>query len=629
MSLRAAGLTISWRNRFRAFKRKRLNPILQDLKWPLVGLIWIAAVYLGVDGFREHAAAVGDPGTGFDYFYRTVQLLVLQSGDVAGPIPWQLNVARFLLPLLAGYTAVNAFISIFSHQWQLLRMLFFRNHLVLCGLGERGLRLTERFLEQGYQVAVIDLDQSNTKQERVRKQGAVVLSGNAASEDMLLKSRIRRAKYLVTVCAEDGINAEIAVKACRLVSDKGKGVLTAYAHIYNFDLYNLLRGWSLSAAGKIDSFRLELFNVPARGAQLMLEAHPPFRLESQFVTQPEDEDVSFWPQKTYQFAADKRPLHVAVIGLGKLGRSLVVQLGRAWWLEKRALEDRAARRIKMTLVDQDAKNIVERLCFQYPKLKQACELNVKQLHTDAPGFDSGSFLHDLENDLNISVIYICFDDDTLALTSALKVYNQLENSSASIVVRMKSKAGLVSLVNFKNDDSCLDRIHPFSMLEETCTLDALTGGIHEVLARAIHENYVRQQSSLGFTSLENPSMVDWSDLPEALKESNRHQAARLEEKLSAIGYFLQPLTDWDAADFKFSDEEIEIMARMEHERWMQERIKQGWRYENRDKDIKRKISPHLVPWDELSEEARELDRSTVKEMARFLALAGLQVCRKR
>ncbi|MBE9519349.1 MAG: Ryanodine receptor Ryr, partial [Bacteroidetes bacterium] len=44
-------------------------------------------------------------------------------------------------------------------------------------------------------------------------------------------------------------------------------------------------------------------------------------------------------------------------------------------------------------------------------------------------------------------------------------------------------------------------------------------------------------------------------------------------------------------------------------------------------DVDAKISPHLRPWDELTEKVKEYDRETVRGIPKFLAKAGFKVYR--
>ena len=145
----------------------------------------------------------------------------------------------------------------------------------------------------------------------------------------------------------------------------------------------------------------------------------------------------------------------------------------------------------------------------------------------------------------------------------------------------------------------------------------------EIMARAIHENYVRQQA--GRLDLQDPSMAAWAELQEDLKDSNRRQAADMAAKLARIGCTVRPASDGEAAPFAFSAEEIELLAEMEHERWMAEWLQAGWTLGERDTE--KKTSPYLVPYDELTDEVKEWDRQAVRAIPEVLALAGLGVGR--
>jgi hypothetical protein len=72
---------------------------------------------------------------------------------------------------------------------------------------------------------------------------------------------------------------------------------------------------------------------------------------------------------------------------------------------------------------------------------------------------------------------------------------------------------------------------------------------------------------------------------------------------------------------------VEHLARLEHDRWMAERLLDGWTYAPGPKDLRRKRTPWLVPWEDMPEEQRDYDRNTVRNLPRFLAQAGLRIVR--
>jgi len=150
--------------------------------------------------------------------------------------------------------------------------------------------------------------------------------------------------------------------------------------------------------------------------------------------------------------------------------------------------------------------------------------------------------------------------------------------------------------------------------------------LKEVLARAIHEEYVRNQTARGETKQTNSTLVAWEELPDHLRESNRSQALHIVEKLKAIGCDVTEMTDGDVAGFEFAPQEIEMLARMEHERWVEERLANGWTVG--PKDIYSKTHPLLhASYEELPEVEREKDRDAVRGIPELLAEVGLKIKR--
>lgn len=66
---------------------------------------------------------------------------------------------------------------------------------------------------------------------------------------------------------------------------------------------------------------------------------------------------------------------------------------------------------------------------------------------------------------------------------------------------------------------------------------------------------------------------------------------------------------------------VETLARNTHDVWARRRISGGWKYGSRQ-DAKQKKHPDLVPYDELSETEKQLDRDTVTEVLKVLVALG-------
>ena len=154
------------------------------------------------------------------------------------------------------------------------------------------------------------------------------------------------------------------------------------------------------------------------------------------------------------------------------------------------------------------------------------------------------------------------------------------------------------------------------------------GGTREALARAMHENYVREQQAKGDGADANPSLVPWEETEESLKESNRRFADGIGEKLRAAGCVVRPASG-DSAEvpFQFTDQEIEVLARIEHDRWAADLERDGWR-SGPAKDPVAKQHPLLVSWEELSEDDRDKDRAAVRNLPNMLLDAGFAIERQ-
>lgn len=563
----------------------------QDYRWFFIGGLWAIALLLGYVGFSRHFAAIGEPHSPLSTLYITLQLFVFSSGSVADPINWPLEVARWLAPAVAAYTALQTLILIFRDQVQSVRLRFFRDHTIICGLGRKGLLLAQGFRRRGEQVVAIERDEDNDLIQAARAEGVVVLTGNAARPELLRRARIHLAKRLIAVSGDDGANVEIGIRSARLALDRRQTRLECFLHVTNPQLCDLLREREIES-GRVDGLRLELFNVFAAGARALLNQHPSF-----------DESST-------------RPLHILVVGLGRLGENLVVQMAKRW----SARHTPPGEPLRLTIIDQEAERKVESLCLRYPRLSQVCEITWHAIDVRGPAFQRADFVFDAHGRCDVTTIYICLDNDSLGLASALILRQRLLGQEIPIFVRMEQNIGLARLIDGMHPgNGGLGNLHAFGLLDHTCNPDQLLGGTHEIIARAVHQGYLGLQSEPGAAA------VPWDELPEEYRESCRRQADHIGAKLEAIGCALAPLTDWNAEPLQFAAGEVDVMARMEHERWMAERIRDGWTRGARDEA--KKTNPYLVPWEELPEDAKETNRNIVRALPACLAEVGLQVYR--
>ena len=575
--------------------RGNLRHWWQDMKWPVLISLAAISLVLGYVGFARYATAQGETPSSLDLIYQTLQLVSMNSGLVPGPINWQLQVARFLIPALTVFTALSALALIFSEQMQVFKLWRIRDHVIICGLGRKGSLLVEKFCALNMDVVVLEQDEGNDWIEVSRGLGAVVLVGDAADPELLNQARVGKAKYLIAVMGDDGANAEAAVQAQKMMQERTAGVLTCLIHIVDPQLYDLLREKELAHQNQ-SNFRLELFNIYERGARLILKS----------IGQGESQQT---------------PNHILVIGMGKLGEGVVLHAIQDW----REHNSSAEERLQITVIDRYAQIKAESLCVRFPNLEQVCSLIPKQMEIGSPDYLRADFLQQQPGQHEIEQVYVCLDDDSLGLQAGLSLLHRVKNRQVPIVIRMVEDTGLATLLgNGVDADGSFKQLHAFGLLNQTCTPDLLLGGTHEVLARELHAIYLNKHPAIEDREEKSESQVPWEQLPESLKESNRVQAANIGNTLAAAGYSITQLRDWGAGEKNFTPQEVEIMARKEHERWCQERWDGGWT-EGPERDEQKKTNPDLVGWEDLEEKEKEKNRRFVRGLPKTLAKAGFQI----
>jgi len=483
----------------------------------------------------------------------------------------------------------------------LFRLRFIHNHIIIYGNGSQITLLAKRFFGHGYRVVLIEQNAVNNIGEELKSLGIITLSGDARDEKLLYKVRVHEARFLILFSDYDGINVEIAVHARKLVRNQKGSMLTCIVHVVDPQLCRLLSEKEVSTE-KTDRFRLEFFNIFENGARAWLKEYP--------IVSETNRDKNF-------------PPHLLIVGIGEMGENLFIRAAKNWKNSLLIISEK----LRVTVIDKIAGQKVESLYLQYPQLRKYCDIVTLSISVESPEFQRAEFLYDSRKICDVTSIFVCLDDDSLGLSAALMLQNRLGIIPVPIVVRMEHDAGLASLLRERSREENFVKLNAFGLLDRTCEPELLLGGVNESLARTIHMEYINIQGEQGETPETNPSMVPWDELPENLRESNRAQGDSIITKVKAIGCIIAPSTNWNADMFEFTHEEIELMAEMEHDRWMTERSESGWTYAPGKKNIKKLTSRHLVSWTELPEEIKDIDRELVKQLPKFLAKVDLQIYR--
>ncbi len=584
--------------------------------WLAIGLLWAFALLLAYVGFQRYAALTNQPLSPFDLVYLTIQLISMNSGNVDPPVPWQLEVARFLLPILAAWTAARALAGIFRDRWrQFLMRTTWRNHVVICGLNQKGWLLAQGFAAQGQRVVVIELDEFNSLVNACRAQ-CVVLIGDATDPEVLREAGVLRAAHLISVI-EDTRNIEVAQQAEALLRSplgrRRRHALHCTIHLQDPVLVALAQ--TREMMGEQDApMRLELFNIYDRGARLLWNRFAAGYRSAPAAGLPDGASAA----------------HIVVIGLGRLGESLVVQAAREWYGRLRNRPETPNGRLRITVIDEEAESKCQALSRRYPKLAEACDLAPQTMDVRGPAFQEDALLQAGASYPAPAVVYICFSDGFLGLRTALDISHRLQALSQQdtrLVVRVNEERRALLLGAAVDGYVAAFNLHIFGLLDNTCTPRMIQADTLTELARGLHASYVRRQRQQGESVKTNPLLVPWIKLPEELRRFELAEADAIGRHMAALGYRLAPLTDWNAAALRFAPEELEQLAQMEQARFLATRLEAGWRYDAGGEDAEAKTSARLLPWEEMPAETRAELRANAADLPAILAQAGFQIVR--
>lgn len=167
--------------------------------------------------------------------------------------------------------------------------------------------------------------------------------------------------------------------------------------------------------------------------------------------------------------------------------------------------------------------------------------------------------------------------------------------------------------------------------------DYTSAQVTKHLARAIHQSRLEAAVEDGCEPGSRPGLLPWDELPEELRQANRRQARRLGDRLAAVGCLMVPTSEQPPAvdgppPIDFTEEEAEVLARLEHEHGLSAPAVLGpgglpGQRDGRGDGERDGRDVEQVPWAQLSPNARARTVATVRRLPAVLADVGFQVLR--
>jgi Trk K+ transport system NAD-binding subunit len=267
--------------------------LLRDAWVSLLGFVLLTSVstlYL-IYAYNDHARAEVEAFQIDTALYETMLLMSLESG-LPLPINDPLGEALFFIVPVLGLALVFQSVLNFSRlvldkssrieYWQVSLAHTFKDHIIICGLGNVSYRVILQLLEANRDVLVIEKDWNSEYVDSVLSLKVPVILGDARNARTLQQARIQHAHSLIAATHEDLINIEIGLAARRR-----RGKLPIVLRIFNDELdTNLENRFGHNSAFSASALAAPTFATAAMGRSIahVLPLPPGFTVGEQGVT---------------------------------------------------------------------------------------------------------------------------------------------------------------------------------------------------------------------------------------------------------------------------------------------------------------------------------------------------------
>lgn len=444
-----------------------------------------------------------------------------------------------------------------------------RGHIVIIGLGRKGRSIAEGFFldrSSSRKIVCIEKDDLNDNIAPLRDKGAQILLGSGTDPDMLAKARAMDASQIFCVMQSEQDNALAAFLVEALLGRKDKpakcSVPKVYYHGTNDDQDILIQDKPRIA-------RVNLYDSAARQFFLPLPKSEP------------DDAGSGYYKYLYPVGGPTYPARVVFCGMGNIGRSLLRELMGCWDFTSQrplslfVLDNSGERPVELERLGRLAGYLPEKSLSEPIVLHEDDALQVPTWLSKIGGFDT--------NFQNHFFISLGKDVDSMACAKSLgEILRQRSSGGGCGTYRITVFLlnDFPKLISFFGQE---ENIECFQIHKSGCDLQALTAGNYMDQARRAYQVYLRTRDS----------SADLSD--------DKWAATSQQDIQSSISFVrhcgLKRHVYHDSKSFQ------EHACRMEHHRWLCERVFQGWEQadhnDSADATLKRKCT--LRSWEGLDE----------------------------
>jgi hypothetical protein len=353
-------------------------------------------------------------------------------------------------------------------------------------------------------------------------------------------------------------------------------------------------GLAEQAAGDLNEARTRVWSTAAASARALAIAHPPFLIAREL---------------------GHARIHALIIGFGQTGQAIARELVVNCRTTYLSLP-------RITVIDPEAIALEGVLRVRAPEL-DACAASLfieGEISGRAVRPGPAHIAEAVAEAGPVTAAYVCLAADADGLSAAAMLQRLLRAEGMErppIFVRLRE----ANVVSSDGDDPARGSLTAFGDLGTILEVSEFLAPAPDAAARGFSEAYLAALSPEQRDDPARRSASSWDRLDETHRQNNRDVVAHAAAKLASAGIdparwrCVSGLPRLQPGERLFNDPaQLEGLAELEHERFMAQRRMDGWRAANpQSRDEAGRLHPHLVPWNALADDLKELDRAMVRQ----------------
>jgi len=550
-------------------------------------LVIVISLFSGIFGFILEGSGP------LKSLYHTLQLFVLEADVSYLDKNIFLTIAFFSCPLLTVTAVINLIWYYAKGGINILRISRLKDHIVICGLTRISFLLARDFLKEGKKIVVIDYLEQNPLVQELSKSGVFYIDGDSRNRLKLSHAHISKAKYILVYSPDDNINIEISKTIYQVINEKKDKVKVSQTHLVKVFIHIA------------DYFNLEIFKsyieAEIDSSNIQIDYHA-----TNLYTKAASKVIDDLSPDKYVDIKEKDQIEVLIQPLNEMGYALLTEVAHMYHFPNLG-------KTKIHVVDDDINERKRYLLNKLPMIDQIVDLEFHEKSV----FYCGTETQDISR---ITTLFLSENADSENLIYSKRLRQRFFDLTGKLDfpylgVVLHEDSTIAELFENITTEADFLVIRMFNLYSDFSSKKIVIENKehYDRIAMQIHNLYLDQHLD------PNDLIKSWDKLTDAQKDFNRYPARHFPIKLRYLGLDpgeLQPGTGFNNSDLNINDSQIEIIGRMEHNRWVAEKLLTGFVKGKHlsDQELQNKLKSKL----KYHKDIRDWEELTVKDKSKDL-----------